>query len=160
LAATCPTLINSNKQRTRMAFDTKLSEYWDEPLETALAAIAQGMATAEELQAAAVARRQSRPAIGRLAITQRKLTMAQAFRILGQQAVTGELFGDIAVQMGFLDEAELHGLLQRQATLTPALSDVLVTQGVLTPEEAEALRGQIREHLRGQPEPSLAETAG
>jgi len=139
--------------------DPKSSHFVDEALETALAALAEGMATVDELRRAAYARRQARPVIGKLALTERKLRMPEVFRILGQQAITGEMFGDLAVRMGLLDEAGLNDLLRLQATLTPALSDVLVTQGILTSAQAEALRNNVRQRLRSPPELTVTGTA-
>ena len=135
---------------TNTELDT-VCTYWDEPLNTALAALAQGVATVEQLEAAAESRRQERPAIGELALAERKLNMAQVMQILGEQAITGELFGKIAVRLNHLSTADVNALLHLQATLTPDLSDILVSQGVLTADQAEALRNDVRGQLRGVP---------
>jgi len=79
---------------------TNLGKPWEEPLEFAITALAVGLVSFEEVQAAAVARRQARPLIGELAIKHRRLTIHQVFQILGEQATTGEPFGEAAVRMG------------------------------------------------------------
>ena len=142
-----------------MGIDVMQSAFWDESAETALAALAEGMATVDELQAAINARRQSRPAIGQLALQQRKLKVAQVFEILQKQAGTNRLFGETAVELGFLEPDDVHELLQLQASRTPPLSDVLERLGVLTPEQAEMLRAQVRSRLRCQSEPDMASHA-
>lgn len=135
-----------------MSFDTTLCEHWEEPLEVGLTALALGLATVEDLQAAAVARRQTRPVIGQLAIKTRRLSIAQVFRILGEQGITGERFGEAALRLGAFDAKQLYELLRLQADLTPPLSDVLLDRGVLTKQEAEMLRTKVAERLRsGQP---------
>ncbi len=131
-----------------MSFDTTLCEHWEEPLEIALAVLASGLATVEDLQAAACARRQARPVIGQLAMKTRRLSIAQVFRILGEQAITGERFGEAALRLGDLDTKQLYELLRLQADLTPPLSEVLVGQGVLTEQDAKALKYQVAERLR------------
>jgi hypothetical protein len=86
--------------------DTKISVYWDEPLESTLTCLAAGWATFDELEQAVDVRRQSRPMIGKLALTYRKLTMAHVFQILKEQATSNEMFGEIAVRLGFISTSD------------------------------------------------------
>lgn len=143
-----------------MNSDSQLYVSWDEPLATALAVLGQGLGTIEQVTSAAQRRRGARPLIGMLALQQRKLTMVQVFRVLEVQAETGELFGLIAIKLGYLSDADLTDLLHQQAKLTPSLADTLASSRVLTLEQAALLRGQIQEQLRTQPDsqplPSLA----
>lgn len=131
-----------------MKSDLLMTASWDEPLETALAALSEGFVTIPQLQAAACARRKLRPVIGRLGLKQGMLSMSQVFRILEQQAFTGELFGEIAVKFGYLNEVELYKLLQLQSHLAPSLVDVLVREGYLTFEQRTRISEMVRERLQ------------
>jgi hypothetical protein len=139
-----------------MKCDMHLIASWDEPLETALTALANGFVSLQKLQDAACLRRNKRPVIGRLGLKQGMLSMAQVFRILERQALTGELFGEVAVQFGFLNEVELFKLLQLQANLAPSLSDVLMQQALVTGDQKAQVDEQVR--LRLQTRPPLTDT--
>ena len=121
---------------------------WEEAVETALAALDAGWATLDELIAALADRRRARPEIGKLALSARKLTMKQVFQILEQQAIDGKLFGEIAVDKGFLTEIDVEQLLAAQATLCPTLSEILVANKTISSEQASTLRNRLRERLR------------
>lgn len=135
-----------------MVLDTKLAVSWDEPLETTLAVLAGGLVSVEQLKDAAATRRRKRPVIGKLALKQGMMSMSQVFRVLEQQAFTGELFGEVAVSLGFLNDVDLFKLLQLQAALAPALVDVLVAQGAITAAVRDELQTQVRQRLRAQRE--------
>jgi hypothetical protein len=66
-----------------------------------------------------------------------KLTVAQVFEILGQQARVGGLFGQIARQMGLLSQVELYDLLELQSQLTPTMTEALIALGTITPSQAQ-----------------------
>jgi hypothetical protein len=85
------------------------------------------------------------------------LTMAQVFDILGQQTVTGDLFGETAVIMGYLDRRDLYDILQKQADLTPTLADSLVALNVITPKQGTFI---LKQSPRRAPEPSAPILAG
>jgi hypothetical protein len=138
---------------------TNLGKPWEEPLEFAITALAVGLVSVEEVQAAAVARRQARPLIGELAIKHRRLTIHQVFQILGEQATTGEPFGEAAVRMGLLDAKGLNELLGLQTSVTPQLSEVLTQQGVLTLDDVADLRRQMRERMQKLAQPEMANFA-
>jgi hypothetical protein len=138
---------------------TNLGKPWEEPLEFAITALSLGMATVDDLQTAAVARRQARPLIGELAIKYRRLSIHQVFQILGEQATTGEPFGEAAVRLGLLDAAGLNELLGMQTNVTPQLSEVLVDQRVLTPDEVSNLHRQVRERMQRTAQPEMANVA-
>jgi hypothetical protein len=127
-------------------------QYWDEAAEVTLALLESEWATLDQLRLALSARRNGRPAIGQLAVKNHDLTMAQMFQILAEQADTEQPFGQVAVRLGLLDSFELRELLHLQASLTPALSDVLVEQGVISLEQAETLWNRIQNRLRARPD--------
>lgn len=62
--------------------------------------------------------------------------MAQVFTILGEQDRTGKVFGETAVDLGYLSHGEVYELLLDQAGNTPSLVDSLMAQGVMTEEQA------------------------
>ena len=129
----------------------------DEGFETAMAVVEAEFASLDQLRRANAWRHKHRPQIGKLAMTLGKLTMAQVFDILGQQAVSGELFGKTAVQMGYLDESDLYELLQKQTDFTPTLADSLVALNVITPEQGTFI---LKQSSRRAPEPSAPMLAG
>ena len=107
----------------------------DESLLTCLALIEAGWATTDQLRQADVWRRKAHPQLGTLALTHGMLTVAQVFDILGQQALAGGLFGQIALQMGFLSKSDLYELLELQSRMTPTMVEALVALAIITPEQ-------------------------
>ena len=108
----------------------------------ALAVLDAGLATTQQLRDANAWRHTQRPQIGKLAMSQGKLSMGQIFEILSTQAANGKLFGEIAVELGFLQD-ELYFLLKQQEELTPTLLESLVTLGFITTMQAEVLALRI-----------------
>jgi hypothetical protein len=131
--------INDQPQR-----DIVMSLNGEESLDTALIVLGNGWATVAQLSEAAQLRRSSRPKIGELAIHEGRMTIAQVFRVLEHEAVNGGLFGENAVEKGLLNEADLYELLRIQAAKTPELTAILLTQGVLTEQQVEAVKQQIK----------------
>ena len=107
----------------------------DENLATCLAVIEAGWATTDQLRQAAAWRCEARPQLGNLAMKQGKLSVAQVFDVLGQQARVGGLFGQIALRTGLLNKSELYDLLELQTKLTPTMADALVTLGIISPQQ-------------------------
>jgi len=75
-----------------------------------------------------------RPILGKLAIQKRKLSIKQSFQVFGAQAdaLDEKPFGRRAVELGFLNEAELSELLMEQEDSVPKLGEILVEMGALT----------------------------
>lgn len=119
-------------------------EFWDKSAEIAIEALAVGAVSLDDLRASLAERARMRPLIGELAVKRRKLSIAQVFRVLEHQASNGGMFGGLAVELGFMSEADLGELLYIQATYTPSLIDILLTNSCLTISQAEHLRNQIR----------------
>ncbi len=111
----------------------------DEVLNTALSALDAGLVTTEQVRRANAWRRKMHPQLGKLAMAEGKLSVAQVFDILGHQAVDGGLFGRIAVSQGFLTEKDLFELLQIQTRLTPSMADALVALEFIGAERMAAL---------------------
>lgn len=63
--------------------------------------------------------------IGKLAIQERMLHSRQVMMILNAQIDSGKLFGQIAVDLGFMDQEAVKKLLSLQQQHRPPLFDVL-----------------------------------
>ena len=78
------------------------------------------------------------PQLGTLAIESGKLTVKQVFQVLREQnARPEELFGELAVEAGFLSEEELAGQIYLQSLRVQTLVDILVEQGHLPADVAD-----------------------
>jgi hypothetical protein len=128
----------------------------DEPVETALAVLSAGLATVDEIAEAVAVRRTKRPTIGELLLVNHKLTVRQVFQILSEQATSSKLFGQIAVEMGFISPAEVDEQLLHQSSMCPPLWQVLVDRGVITPEQATSIQDGVRSRLRQPADEALA----
>lgn len=113
------------------------SESLSASLETALFVLEQGWATIDQIRYANKWRLAQSPRIGKLAHNIGKLTLAQVSDILQAQRQRGKLFGEMAVELGFMNSNEVHDLLSIQADFTPCLLDALVELLVITPDQAE-----------------------
>jgi hypothetical protein len=120
----------------------------DEDAEFVLAVLDAECATVDQLRRALAARRDSRPPIGQIAVECRQLSVAEVFRVLEEQAVSNSPFGQLAVELGFLNPSELDDLLRRQIDCTPAISELLVTRGVLTVEQGKTISEQVELRLK------------
>lgn len=115
------------------------SLHQDELGETAIAVIEAGWATTDDVRRGHAWRVDHRPQLGKLALMSGSLTVRQVFAVLKRQAIAGGLFGEIAVELGYLDRGTLYDLLEQQTRLTPTLSDALLNLAIITPEQALAL---------------------
>jgi hypothetical protein len=127
---------------------SKQFRYSDEPVETALAVLASGWATLEAISEALVARRARRPTIGELLLKEGKLNVSQVFRILEEQATSSKLFGQIAIEMGYLSESDLQEMLDHQSWLCPPLWEVLESHGAITSTQSDVIQEKVRSRLR------------
>ena len=89
--------------------------------------------------------RAATPPVGRLALEQQLLTMKQVFAVLSAQADSGRRFGEQAVVMGYLDDAQLAALLAHQRDVRPGLSAILHDMGALKKRDLQKHR---RAYLR------------
>ncbi len=74
--------------------------------------------------------RRQTPPIGRLALTEKCLTMKQTFEVLRLQADSGLRFGEQAVALGYLVEDQVDALLQLQRDVKPGVGSVLFELGL------------------------------
>lgn len=82
------------------------------------------------------------PRLGLIALWSGHLRMSQIWKILEHQAELGGLFGDVAIELGFLDTHERDALVLEQIGRRPSLEELLVERGYV---DAEALRRAKRE---------------
>lgn len=111
----------------------------EELCETAMAVIEAGWGTTDDVRRGNAWRMSHRPQLGKLALMSGSLTVQQVFEVLRRQALVGGLFGELAVELGYLERGTLYELLEQQARLTPTLSDALLNLTIITPEQALAL---------------------
>ncbi len=64
--------------------------------------------------------------IGQIAVKERVLTINQVFNILNKQADTPKLFGEIAIDMGYLVKDGVEKLLAFQREDMPGIEEILV----------------------------------
>lgn len=135
--------------------DSVIVENWDEASDTALFVLAKGWASIAQITTAVLVGRAQRPKIGELAIREEKLTMAQVFRILEQEATHGGLFGENAIEMGLLSKPDLYELLLLQAQKTPRLTATLLAQGILNEQQVESIKNSGRSSAKCNPQPRV-----
>lgn len=100
-----------------------------------------GMITTGQFVEALEVHLTSRPLIGALAIETRKLSVKQVFSILRTQAdMPHEMFGELAIQAGFMTEDDLMALLYHQSTRGKPMSQILGELGFADPDD-------LQEHL-------------
>lgn len=107
-----------------------------------------GRVRAEDLDRASERQRAQKPLIGKVALTDRILSVRDVMAVLDEQTVRPGQFGQVAIRLGLLTEPQLNGLLERQRLLTPRLTDTLVELGILTREELVREIGTFRALMR------------
>jgi hypothetical protein len=96
-----------------------------------------GIITAEQLVAALEVQLKHLVPIGQLALEECVLTARQIFDVLrAQDRSPHVLFGELAIELGFMTRDDLMRLLMIQADRRIPLEKILIWQGVLTRETA------------------------
>jgi hypothetical protein len=96
-----------------------------------------GIITAEQFVAALEAQTRCLVRIGQLALEEGMLSARDVFDVLrAQHHAPRERFGELAIEMGLLTRDDLTRLLMIQSDRKIPLEEVLVRQGVLSPERA------------------------
>ncbi len=105
-----------------------------------------GEVTGDDILAALEYRREMTPPIGKLALQERLLTVKQVSRVLLAQCDSRLLFGQQAVELGFLSPGQVDELLELQARSRPGLPTCLVELGFMTRDRMKECREEfIRE---------------
>ena len=108
----------------------------------------QGIISAEQLISAVEEQQKHTPPVGQLAIEAGLVSVHNLFDIVkAQSGVKRDRFGDIATEMGLMSRTELADVLMTQSDLRPPLREVLVEQGVLTTELADAYYDRFQRHM-------------
>lgn len=101
----------------------------------------EGRITADDYVAAATRREEDRPPLGQVAIEEGVLSVRRVLEVLQRQyEAPSRRFGELAVELGFLSEADLATLLLHQRERERPLVDYLVELGKLTPADVDAAR--------------------
>ena len=78
--------------------------------------------------------------LGQLAIQHGFLDVAQVFEILGAEAEEPQkLFGEIARELGHLTSGQIERLIELQKASRPPVGEILVELGILDADDLEAL---------------------
>ncbi|MBA4015723.1 MAG: hypothetical protein C0483_00900 [Pirellula sp.] len=101
--------------------------------------------SADQLVAALERQSRRRPPLGRLAVTTGKITMKQAFQIVGLQSTQQRRFGELAIELGYLTPYDLSELLSEQTRLQPSLTEVLLEQKCLSRDDLRAAQARYYE---------------
>jgi hypothetical protein len=119
--------------------------------------VERGIINADEFFQAFKAQLASRPQLGTLAVQRRLLTIHQVFEVLEAQCDRpSELFGDLAVQMGFITNDDVARLLREQSDLIKPFKDVIVELEILDRTQVEVYH---REFTAGMEHATSAEMA-
>jgi len=96
-----------------------------------------GIISAEQLVAALEAQLTTMPRIGQLALEEGIISPRDIFAVLQAQRRSPDVrFGDLAIEMCLMTRDELMRLLMIQADRKCSLADVLVTEGMLSEQQA------------------------
>ncbi len=119
-----------------------------------------GVITCEEFFEALKLQLRTRPQLGALAIEKRKLNVRQVFGVLRSQCDSpDDLFGELAVKLGYLTEEDLAWLLHEQAVRVKPFTELLAELGILTAEDVEKQFRAYRQALEPVDEGELTATA-
>lgn len=118
-----------------------------------------GVITCEEFYEALKLQLGTRPQLGALAIEKRKLNVRQVFGVLRSQSDSpDEKFGEIALKLGYLSEADLAWLLHEQSVRVRPFSELLVDISVLSADAVEKHYHDYRQAMEPAGEAELTAT--
>ena len=90
-----------------------------------------GLASKEDLDRALLTQRTTRPPLGQLALDKEWLTREKIFKILNAQKEPerkGRLFGEVAMELEFLDESQVSELVISQNYPATFIGEILLSQ--------------------------------
>jgi hypothetical protein len=107
-----------------------------------------GVISCEEFYEALKLQLRTRPQLGSLAIEKRLLSVRQVFAILRSQCdSTEDLFGRLAVKLGYLAPEALRQLTEEQSRRVRPFSEILVESGILSSDEVERHLSDYRQAM-------------
>ncbi|MBX3432628.1 MAG: hypothetical protein KF847_04855 [Pirellulales bacterium] len=96
--------------------------------------VREGRLTSDEFFALLELQIASRPQLGTLAIETGRLSVRQVFQVLRCQCEsTSRMFGEVAVELGFLTEEDVAVLVYQQSQRSASLPELLVLHGYAEP---------------------------
>ena len=106
-----------------------------------LALVQTGVISADDYVEALTRRDQERPALGQVAIEEGMLTATEVLNVLRRQHANPlRRFGELAVELGYLDNRQVAALLMQQQERERPVIDHLVELGRLSREQAQSMR--------------------
>ena len=90
-----------------------------------------GLASKDDLDRALLTQRTTRPPLGQLALDKKWLTREKIFKILNAQKEPerkGRLFGEVAMELEFLDESQVSELVISQNYPATFIGEILLSQ--------------------------------
>ena len=100
-----------------------------------------GRITKEQLSDVIESESKVRVKLGLIAVTEKLMTTEQADEVNNLQAIRDRRFGDIAVEKGYLTEAQVGSLLKKQGNIYMIFVQNLIDKGLMTLEQVdEALK--------------------
>jgi hypothetical protein len=107
-----------------------------------------GVITCEEFFEALKLQLKSRPQLGALAIEKRKLNVRQVFGVLRSQCDSpDDMFGELAVKLGYLTADDLAQLLHEQSVRVRPFSEILIEADILPAATVERHYREYRSAL-------------
>ncbi len=103
--------------------------------------IAEGRVSGDQVGLALAEQRRRQIPLGLLAMHSGLLTSAEVHRVLRAQTHrrAWKRFGEVASEMGLLDDTAVETLLARQRRTRPRLGAILVEQGAIEPDDLTPL---------------------
>ena len=97
-----------------------------------------GLASKEDLDRALLTQRTTRPPLGQLALDKKWLTREKIFKILHAQKEPerkGRLFGEVAMELEFLDESQVSELVISQNYPATFIGEILLSQKTIKKDQ-------------------------
>jgi hypothetical protein len=105
--------------------------------------------TADEFFEAVKLQLRTRPQLGALAIELHKLNVRQVFSLMRRQRdAPTEMFGDLAIQSGFLTTADVEELVEEQLRRVRPVRDLLVEMDIFSADEADQYYSDFRPSMQ------------
>ena len=86
------------------------------------------------------------------------LSINQVFEVLNAQISTAKLFGELAVEKGFLKNKEVERLLEKQKISRPLLGEILVEMNKITSEDLDVLLKKFKKASKNRKNKSKPHT--
>ena len=85
--------------------------------------------------------------IGQIALKEKALTVSQVYSILLAQMDSQKLFGETALDMGYLTETDIEELLAIQRNRLPRIEEILVKMNIIDHEKCSIIMNKYENEL-------------